>query len=201
MGVTPEPAPQTKTQPELPGMDAACASVGLADIPAGFAKLTKKQREFTLAYLRTGNSTAAAREAGYSDPESDGTKVKKAPEVAAILAQAGIAVAKDADQLIKRASIRSRALHQLFEAELAKPETLRSTAQLLKLSAELNRADGLLGSLIGKITGIHHTGEVKHTHGGAVAAITVPAAALNDLAAAHREVVATRLGQINGGAN
>lgn len=199
MGVTPEPT--TSTQPELPGMDVACASVGLSDIPSGFSKLTKKQRDFTLTYLRTGNATAAAREAGYSDPESDATKVQKAPEVAAILAQAGIVVAKDADQLIKRASVRSRSLHQLYEAELAKPESLRNTAQLLKLSAELNRADGLLGSLIGKITGVHHTGEIKHTHGGVVGAIAVPASAIGDLAAAHREVVAHRLGNLTGGGN
>lgn len=177
-------------QPELPGMAEACAEVGLSGTPAGFATLTKKQRAYVLGFLQTGSQVQAAKIAGYSDPLSDGAKVRKAPEVQAILAQAATEVAKNADQLIKRAWMRSVSLHTMYENELAKPETLRSTAQLLKLSAELNKVDGLLGSLLGKISGVNISGEVKHT--GSVAhshiALTVPESALPVLAQMRRDV-------------
>lgn len=171
-------------------MAEACAEVGLESMPAGFAKMTKRQRNYVLGYLRTGNQTEAARAAGYSSPESDGSKVQKTPVVQAVLAQAAIEVAKNADQLVKRAWTRSVSLHAIYEQELAKPATTRNQTTLLKVSAELNRVDGLLGSLLGKIQGLNITGSVKHS--GSVdhqhIAITVPESALPVLAQMRREV-------------
>ena len=171
-------------------MAEACAEVGLTGTPAGFAALTKKQRAYVLGLLQTGSQVQAAKMAGYSDPLSDGAKVRKAPEVQAVLAQAMTEVAKNADQLIKRVWMRSVSLHALYENELAKPETLRSATQLRALNAECNKADALLGSLLGKIAGVNISGEVKHT--GSVAhehiAITLPQSALPVLAQMRREV-------------
>ena len=164
----------------------------MPDLPAGMASLSKRQQHWVLEYLRTGNATEAARLAGYSSPESDGAKVRKTAGVVAILQQIGAKVARNADQLVLRASERSRALHAMVQAELAKPETTRSMAQLLKLVAAADRTDTLLGSLLGKITGVHVTNEVHH-HGAQV--VQVPAEALPGLAQLRRSVLEDRRAQ------
>lgn len=171
-------------------MAEACADVGLDSMPAGMAALTRRQRTFVLAYLRTGNASEAARVAGYSDPHADGYKVRTTPVVAAVLTQAAVEVSKNADQLVKRAWQRSVSLHALYEAEMDKAPGLRNTAQLLKLAAELNRVDGLLGTLLGKITGVNVSGTVHHKHSGSVQHIpvTVPESALPVLAQMRRDV-------------
>lgn len=189
---------ETAQQAELPGMAEACVAVGLAAMPAGFAKLTRRQRLFVVGFLDTGNATDSARNAGYSDPESDGSKVQKHPEVAAILAQAGVEVAKNADQLVKRAGLRSLALHAEFTAELTKPAGIRNQASLLKLAAAVDKTDGLLGSLLGKISGLHGTLDVNHHNLGA---LTVPAAALGDLAQMRRDALKDQLAIAQGGTN
>lgn len=174
---------------ELPGLEVACAGIGLAELPQGLADLTKRQRDFVFAYLKTGSATEAARQAGYADPAPEGSKALRNPKVAAVLAQAALPIAKDADQLVRRAAQRSIALHHLFIEELNKPATLLSVAQLLKLEQAANKADALLGSLLGKITGVNVSGEVKHTH-EAVGAATIPESMLLPLARMRRELAA-----------
>jgi hypothetical protein len=164
LGVDRTNQPEPVTQPDLPGLQEACAGAGLREVPVGIADLTRKQRDFVLAFLRTGSSTEAAREAGYADPAPEGSKAMRHPKIAGILAQAALPIAKDADQLVKRAAQRSLALHHLFVEELNKPPTLLSTAGLLKLEQACNKADTLLGSLLGKIVGVAVSGEINHKH-------------------------------------
>ena len=182
-------------------MAEAWADVGLDSVPNGIAKLTKKQRDFTLAYLRTGNASEAARVAGYSDPGSDGAKVQKMPEVAAVLVQAAMPVAKNADQIVRRVSERARIAHAMVEREMAKPETTRSLKTLREWMDAANKADALLGTLLGKIAGVHVSGEVKHTHNHNGSVTTVPAEALPFLAEVRRSVVQERMQGTVGGHN
>jgi hypothetical protein len=190
-------------QAELPGMEIACADVGLDSVPQGMARLTKKQSAFVLGFLRTGNASEAARLAGYSDPSADGSKIQKAPEVAAILSQAALPVARNADQIVRRVSERARIAHFFIEREMAKPETTRSVKTIREWMDSANKADALLGTLLGKIQGIHVSGSVKHEHqhqvGGQVQMIHE--SALPALAEIRRAVVADRLHSATGGAN
>lgn len=75
------------------------AEIGVEALPAGMADLTGKETRFVLAYLRTGLASAAAREAGYSDPEADAAKIRKRPAIAAVLAQASRTAAGNAAAL------------------------------------------------------------------------------------------------------
>jgi len=200
-------APNTPTldlatdQLALPGMAEACADVGLDTVPTGMAKLTRKQSTFVLGYLRTGNASEAARLAGYSSPTSDGAKVKQHPEVAAVLAQAALPVAKNADQIVKRVSERARIAHAMVEREMDKPDTLRSVKTLREWMDVANKCDALLGTLLGKIAGVHVSGEIahKHHHSGEVGVI--PAEALPAFAAIRRSVIEERMQATIGGAN
>lgn len=170
-------------------MAEACAEIGLDTVAAGFSNLSKKERTFALEYLRTANATEAARLAGYSSPSADGAKVKQHAGVRAVLVQCALPVAKNADQLVRRASERSRALHALFEAELGKPETTRNQSTLIKLAAAVDKTDGLLGSLLGKITGGDFSTTVNVTGGPT---LTVPEPALTALAQIRRETLVAR---------
>lgn len=116
-----------------------------------------------------------------------------------MLAQAALPIAKDADQLVKRAAQRSIALHHLFVEELDKPSTLQSTAQLLKLEQACNKADTLLGSLLGKIVGVAVSGEIKHSHTGANAGPVIPETWLMPLAEMRRQMLLEA--QTKGGPN
>lgn len=176
-------------EPLLPGLAEEFKAVGVDSLPLGVAKLSVRQRVWFLEYLRTGNATEAARRAGYSAPVSNGSKVLKTAVVAQCLAQAGMQVAKSADQLVLRASERSRALHALVKAEMEKPEGKRNLAKIDKLGGLAVRTDTLLGSLLGKIAGVHVSGEVNHSHKhtGEVA-LTVPETALPVLAQLRRDV-------------
>ncbi len=191
------PASTTADQPDLPGMEAICADVGLESVPVGLSSLTPKQRTYVVELLRTGNASEAARSAGYSNPGSDGAKVKKAPEVAAVLAQAMLPVAKNVDLLVRRVSERSRIAHTMVEREMAKPETLRSNKTLREWMDAANKADALLGTLLGKIQGVHVSGEVKHTHKHA-GITTIPAEALPAFAELRRAVIAERSTTVGG---
>lgn len=162
----------------------AFADVGLDTVAAGFSQLSKKEQAFALEYLRTGNATGAAKLAGYSSPAPDGSKVKQRARVRAVLVQCALPIAKNADQLVRRASERSRALHALFDAELNKPETIRNQSSLIKLAAAVDKTDGLLGSLLGKITGGDFSTTVNVT-GSTM--LTVPEPALSALAQLRRE--------------
>lgn len=194
---TPTPDPQ----PELPGMAEACQAVGLEALPTGLAQLTKRQREFTLAYLETGNATEAARRAGYGDPASDGAKARANPAVQAVLVQAAVPVAKNADQLIRRVAERSRYAHAMYEIEAAKEPSLRSNKAVREWMAEANRCDSLLGSLLGKIQGVHVTGQVNHAHKHTGEVGVIPAEALPAFAQIRRAVVEERIKATIGGDN
>lgn len=63
------------------------ADLGVDTLPVGMAALSTKERSFVLGFLRTGLAATAAREAGYSDPEADASKIRKRPKIAAVLAQ------------------------------------------------------------------------------------------------------------------
>jgi len=180
-------------QAELPGIADAFRAVGLDNVPVGIAQLTRRQRVWLLQYLRTGNSTEAARLAGYSSPESDGSKVRKNAGIMACLAHAMIPVAKSVDQLVLRAANRSRALHDLLMQELEKGPDRQSTERVKWLTSRVDRTDMLLATLLGKVVGVHLSGELAHSHQhtGEVA-ITLPATALPVLAQMRRDVVLTR---------
>lgn len=64
------------------------AEIGVDSLPTGMAALTTRERTFVMGFLRTGLAATAAREAGYSDPEADASKIRKRPKIAAVLAQA-----------------------------------------------------------------------------------------------------------------
>ena len=203
-------APTTEEQLKLPGAAEIFQAMGLPELPHGASQLTRRQLTFCVEFIRTGSATEAARRAGYSDPESDGSRCQKMPEVAAFLAKASLPISKDVDQLIVRAAQRSRAMHDLWQHERDKPDTTRSVALLLKLETAAHRADSLLATLLGKIQGVHLTGELNHTVGGTVKhshehqMVPVPAEALPLLAEMRREVVLAERGQgmpSTGGAN
>lgn len=207
MGTSEQTARETSApgeQLKLPGALEHFEALGIQELPSGAERLTRRQLRFCVEWLRTGNATDAARLAGYSDPASDGSKVKNSPEVARFLAAAMLPIAKDVDRLIARAAERSQALHALWQAELNKDAGLRSEARLLKLEAAVNNADKLLGTLLGKITGLmvdakvehKHSGTINHTHDGATI-VPVPAAALPALAQMRRDTVVARAGGPN----
>lgn len=77
------------------------------------------------------------------------------------------------------------------EYEYRRDRAQRDQKHFLTLA---NQTDALLGTLIGKIAGVHVSSSV--TVGGAVA-VTVPAEALAGLAAMRREVVSARMGGPN----
>jgi hypothetical protein len=180
----------TTDEPILPGLAESFASVGVDALPLGVARLSRRERIFLLEYLRTGTATEAARRAGYSMPESNASKLLKNNGIAACLAQAGVEVAKNVDQLVMRASERSRVLHTMFRAEVEKSEEQRDEKRICQLAGIADRADMLLGSLLGKIGGMHVSGGVHHTHShrGEID-LTVPAAALPVLAQMRRDEV------------
>lgn len=79
--------------------------------------------------------------------------------------------------------------------ELQRERAQRDQKHYLTLA---NQTDALLGTLLGKIAGVHVMGEVNHKHTGAITAnIAVPESALPALAQMHREVVTARMGGSN----
>jgi hypothetical protein len=203
-------APTTEEQLKLPGAAEIFQAMGLPELPSGAEQLTRRQLTFCVEYIRTGSQTEAARRAGYSNPPSDGSKVKNNPTVARFLTKAMEPIAKNVEQLIGRVAQRSRTLHDLVQREMDKPESCRSQPQLLKYMTAADRTDSLLATLLGKIQGVHLTGELNHTVGGTVkhnhehTVVPVPAEALPLLAEMRREVVLAERGQgmpSTGGAN
>jgi hypothetical protein len=80
--------------------------------------------------------------------------------------------------------------------ELMRERAQRDQKHYLTLA---NQTDALLGTLLGKIAGVHVTGEVNHKHTGSITAnIAVPESALPVFASMRREVLeATRTGGPN----
>lgn len=192
--------PQPPEQLKLADGQTLFQGIGLDVLPAGASSLTRKQLHFCLEFLRCGVATEAARRAGYSSPDSDGSKVQRSAGVAAFLGRAGVTVAKNADQLVCRAARRSTMLHEQIVAEMEKKPELRDHKLLEKLHLAVVRTDMLLGSLLGKL-GISLSGELNVNHGGTVNhehTVAIPAEALPGLAEMRREVVsATRTGGPN----
>jgi hypothetical protein len=196
-GVCEQPA-APEEQLKLPGAAEHFAALGVEQLPAGAAQLNRRQLSFVLEYLRCGNARDAARAAGYADPDSDGCRVQKNPAVARMLAAVAAPVAKNATRLIISTWERHEMLCGMIRDERNRPETLRSEAKLLRLNAAADRTAALLGTLLGKIQGVHVTGEVNHQVGGSVqhvhgaAVIPLPADALPALALMRRESVLER---------
>lgn len=161
-------ADQPEQGPEqlvLPGAPELFASVGVENAPPGLAALTTKQRAFVLEFIATGKATEAARKAGYSDPESMGTKCKKMPEVAAVLMQISRGMTRDAQALLKRMADRSVWLHNELIAERAKP--VPNQKRQRELVEMLAKHDGVLANFF-KSLDIRVEGEVQHTHSGKI---------------------------------
>lgn len=125
------------------------ADFGVDTLPDGMADLSAKQTKFVLAFLRTRQSATAAREAGYSDPEADGARIRRSPKVARVLTQVAAAAATSAVALIGRVGERSQAAHSDWQEARHKPEGLRSTKAEAELLSAVNATDKLLGGLIG----------------------------------------------------
>jgi hypothetical protein len=164
------------------------AQVGVHNVPVGIEGLTRKQRIFCLEFLRTGIPTEAARRAGYSSPESDGSKVQRNDRVRAFLARAGNALTEETTQLVLRNEERSRALHTLLARECAQEHP--RTAEIAKLTMAVTRVDTLLAVLKG-VKGASASvvsGNITHTHEhqGEVT-VTIPATALPVLAQMRRD--------------
>lgn len=125
------------------------AEIGVDALPEGASRLSTRELAFCLEYLRTGRVTHSAKVAGYSDPESDGSKIQKRPGVARFLASAGRSAAQNATALVTRAWQRSQALHADWQEERNKPEGRRSLKRETELAAQAGAADKLLGTLLG----------------------------------------------------
>ena len=159
------------------------AELGVESLPVGMSGLTTKETRFVLAFLRTGLAATAAREAGYSDPEADASKIRKRPAIAAILTQAATQAAGNASALARRAWERSQALHD--ELQRIRPEVQRIRAMPLPnddearslhmaglrfvedrerwLFDQATKQDSLLVAMHQKLE-VKVSGSVEHTH-------------------------------------
>lgn len=92
------------------------ADSGVDELPAGMAELSLKQAAFVAGYLANGgNAAAAAREAGYADPEADATKILRSKKVVTVVVQARRSAAVNVVHMLATA----RAELQAYEKELA----------------------------------------------------------------------------------
>lgn len=200
------------------------------ELPEGVSELTPRELRFVLGVLEHGQMAKAAMDAGYS-AESAGaiaSETLRRPKVFAFYRRCLDRVAKQSDQMIARVYERSVVLHaQALEAaqklkdanewllnvcrdesgknyksvkeyELARERAQRDQKHFITLA---NQTDALLGTLLGKIAGVHVSGEVNHTytHKGEVGVI--PAEALPAFAAIRRSIVEERMQATVGGSN
>lgn len=195
---------------------AAGIATGADDLPAGIGELGAKELKFVLGVLEHGQMARAATEAGYSADSagSIASEVLRKPKVFAFYRRCLEKVASKAEVLTARVYERSVALHakalqatqdvedadqwlllsfkeergpkgkDVKEYELRRERALRDQKHYVTLA---NQTDALLGQLLGKIAGVHVSGEIKVKGEGAV--VTVPAAALPAMAQLRREVV------------
>jgi hypothetical protein len=173
-----------ETQLALPGL---AEVTGLAELPLGFSELNRKQQTFVQRYLAHGNTMRAAREAGYADPESEGHRLSRRPAIAAVLAQAGARVAKDADALLRRAMERSVWLHNELREQRAKrmdsANGVGDTRRERELFEQCARADTLVAALLGKLN-VNVNGSIEHNHRVSV----VPEETRRQLLSIQREI-------------
>lgn len=197
--------------------------VGRADeLPQGVSDLTPRELKFVLGVLEHGQMAKAATDAGYSADSagSIASETLRKPKVFQFYRRCLDRVANKAELMIARAYERSVVLHaQAIEAaqkvrdanewllnvqrqesgknfkdvkeyELARDRAQRDQKHFVTLA---NQTDALLGTLLGKIQGVHVSGEVKHSHNVSGSITTVPAEALPFLAQVRRSVVQERL--------
>jgi phage terminase small subunit len=161
------PSPQLTLFREL-GVDAA---------PVGVSELTRKQQTFVLAYLRTGIASAAAREAGYSDPEADACKLRKQPVIQAVIAQASRAAGANAEALVAGMWRRKQAylaeweeLYPRLREKRVSPVPLNEDFRKVREAelAELEARERVINAELGKIEStlkgidVKVEGEVDH---------------------------------------
>lgn len=70
--------------------------------------LTVKQRQFVMAFLRLNNATKAAAEAGYSNPDKQGSRLARTPAIAAAIADYYRQQHMDAIEVVRRVSEQAR---------------------------------------------------------------------------------------------
>lgn len=195
---TPQPQ-DTPEKPEqqlaLPGAEELFATVGVEDLPLGAADLTKKELMFALAFVRTGNASASAKEAGYSDPSGNAAKLLKRTDILRFLSPALKEAGKNADAVVQRVAARSRTLHEEL-MQLREKGDLKDSKRERQLIRLVNQTDQLLGALLGKLSLINIDANINLN--GKKDAVPVPASALPAFAQMRREVIeAQRSGTIN----
>lgn len=77
-------------------------------------KLTVKQRRFVLAWLRLGNATKAAAEAGYSNPDKQGSRLAKNEAILAAVGDYYREQHMDAVEVVARVSQQARAVYTQY---------------------------------------------------------------------------------------
>ena len=222
-------ATENPDQLTLSPIEQAFVARGVETIPEGASNLTQREMKFVLNMLEHGQMAKAAIEAGYSEASaaSIASETLRKPKVFAFYRRCVEGLASKGEELTRRVFERSVVLHaKALEAsqaladanlwllqtethetgknakvkrefELARDRAQRDEKHYITLA---NQTDSLLGTLIGKITGVHVTGQINHMHGGAVS-ITVPESVLPVLAGIRRDVVAARMAQPASGGN
>lgn len=76
--------------------------------------LTIKQRRFVLAFLRLGNATAAAREAGYSNPDKQGSRLANTPAILDAVQDYYRQQHMEAVEVVARVSQQARAIYSQY---------------------------------------------------------------------------------------
>lgn len=78
-------------------------------------KLTEQQQIFVTEYLKTGEVTGSARAAGYSGPETQGSRLLKNPFVRAEIEEARKAVVEEGSFTLKKALAEADAAYAVAE--------------------------------------------------------------------------------------
>jgi len=158
-----EGSPTPTAQMELPLVAEAFRGVGVETLPVGVSELTPKQRGFVLAYLKTGNASAAARLAGVN--ETNSSKMLKKPGVLRLLNAVAKQVAENGDALVRRQWELSVNLHHELMELRAKPlpeRTRYDERREWQLIKSLNQTNTLLAALLNRL-GVKLSGELTTT--------------------------------------
>ncbi|PAW75159.1 MAG: hypothetical protein B9S38_02415 [Verrucomicrobiia bacterium Tous-C4TDCM] len=223
----PEEQPK-QTQLSFAAVAERMESVGVGALPDGAGNLSQRELKFVLAVLEHGQMARAATEAGYSKDSAGAiaSEVLRKPKVFAFYRRCLGQVASKAELIIARLYERSVILHARFmeamqeagdaqewllavcksengknakdvkEYELRRERAQRDQKHYGTLA---NQTDGQLLAALGKIPGMHLTGDINHSHNGAAmpggVTITVPVDALHAMAQVRREVITERSAQ------
>lgn len=154
----------------------------------GFGALSRRERLFAEAIVLGMSQREAARAAGVKGQDSAidviASRLARKPEVRRFLSQcwdrSGASIAETLRQATR---IQARAWRDYEEAT---NKEARASAH-----KEWREASALIASIHGRL-GVRIEGDVRHHHSGAVAAVTVPAEALDALARMRRDVLIAR---------